>query len=134
MEFPKRLIGVVLDPGRQRSGYPPYVRYHVPGCVRRWQSADNSSDGLRESDRMPGSQRRKQYRSVMYSGFRIFCGNSRESRNKNLSKISFPFLYSFLKDPSLTRQGFFFILIKNTHNILLSDADKYHIWYLLTLS
>ena len=36
----------------------------------------------------------------------------------------------FLKDPSLTRQGFFFILIDSTHNILLSDTDKHHIWYL----
>lgn len=129
MEFPKRLIGVVLDRfGREVDIRP--MSDTISGCARRWPSADSSSDGLRESDRMPGSQRRKQYRSVMYSGFRIFCGNSRELQIKNLSKISLLFLYSFLKDPSLTRQGFFFILIDSTHNILLSDTDKHHIWYL----
>ena len=106
MEFPKRLIGVVLDRFGREVDIRPMSEDRFPGG-QRWRSADSSSDGWPESDRGPVSQRRKRYKSVMYSGFRIFYGNSQGGRLKITQNLT-PFLYSFLRDPSLTSQGFFY--------------------------
>ena len=131
MEFPKRLIGVVLDRfGREVDIRPMSdtifrvrAKVAVSGQFFGWLA------GIGPYARIAAPEAVQKRLCTVAFGY--FAGTCRKLQIKNLSKISLLFLYSFLKDPSLTRQGFFFILIDSTQQYiayLIQDKTPYMVF------